>query len=66
MSIRLVVPNLMSPNMDASRTFYGELLGFKLVMDLGWIVTYASPTNRIAQISISLARPWRVNRCVPT
>ena len=53
MSARRVVPNLMSPNMDASRTFYGEFLGFTLVMDLGWIVTYASPTNPTAQISIS-------------
>jgi catechol 2,3-dioxygenase-like lactoylglutathione lyase family enzyme len=43
----------MSPNMDASRTFYGEFLGFTLVMDLGWIVTYASPTNPNGQISIS-------------
>ena len=53
MTIRRVVPNLMSPNMAASRTFYGEFLGFNLVMDLGWIVTYASPTNPTAQISIS-------------
>ena len=53
MTIRRVVPNLMSPDMDASRRFYGDLLGFDLVMDLGWIVTYASPANPTAQISIS-------------
>ena len=53
MTIRRVVPNLMSPNMEASRTFYGEFLGFNLVMDLGWIVTYASPNKPAAQISIS-------------
>ena len=53
MSIRRVVPNLKSPDMDGSRTFYGEFLGMNLVMDLGWIVTYASPTNPTAQISIS-------------
>ena len=35
----------MSPNMAASRAFYGEFLGFNLVMDLGWIATYASPSN---------------------
>ncbi|HEV2767291.1 MAG TPA: VOC family protein [Acidimicrobiales bacterium] len=53
MSIRRVVPNLLTPDMDASRTFYGEFLGLDLVMDLGWIVTYASPSNPTAQISIS-------------
>jgi catechol 2,3-dioxygenase-like lactoylglutathione lyase family enzyme len=53
MTIRRVVPNLMSPDMEASRRFYGELLGFNVVMDLGWIVTYASPSNPTAQISIS-------------
>ncbi len=53
MTIRRVVPNLLSPDMDASRRFYEEFLGFNLVMDLGWIVTYASPSNPTAQISIS-------------
>jgi catechol 2,3-dioxygenase-like lactoylglutathione lyase family enzyme len=53
MAVRRVVPNLVSPDMDASRAFYEEFLGFKLVMDLGWIVTYGSPTNHTAQISIS-------------
>ena len=45
MTVRRVVPNLVSPDMDASRTFYGDLLGLDVVMDLGWIVTYASPAT---------------------
>lgn len=53
MTVRRVVPNLVSPDMDASRTFYGDFLGLDVVMDLGWIVTYASPRNPIAQISVS-------------
>ena len=53
MTIRRVVPDLLSPDMDASRTFYRDFLGFEVVMDLGWIVTYASPTNPTAQISVS-------------
>lgn len=57
MTIRRVVPNLMSPDMEASRRFYGECLGFNVVMDLGWIVTYASPGNPTAQISISPGEP---------
>lgn len=53
MTISRVVPNLVSSDMEASRAFYVDFLGFKVVMDLGWIVTYASPTNPTAQISIS-------------
>ncbi len=43
--------------MDASRAFYCDFLGFDVVMDLGWIVTYASPTNPTAQISVSPGVP---------
>ncbi len=53
MTIRRVVPNLRAPDMEASRAFYSDFLGFDVVLDLGWIVTYASPTNPTAQISIS-------------
>lgn len=52
-TIRRVVPNIRAPDMAASRAFYSEFLGLNAVMDLGWIVTYASPTNPTAQISIS-------------
>lgn len=53
MTIRRVVPNILSPDMAASRSFFVDLLGFDVAMDLGWIVTYASPTNATAQISVS-------------
>ena len=29
-----------------------ELLGFELVMDMGWVVTVAAPTNPCVQVSI--------------
>ncbi len=57
MSIRRVVPNIVSPDMDASTAFYVEFLGFQVVMDLGWIVTYASPSNPTAQINVSPGDP---------
>src|SRR6266568_347348 len=49
MSIRRVVPDLCPVDMDRTRAFYREL-GFDEVMDLGWVVTLASPTNPTAQI----------------
>lgn len=53
MTIRRVIPNLLSPDMEAGRRFYGEFLGFEVVINLGWIVTYGSPDNATAQVSIS-------------
>ena len=29
-----------------------DLLGFKVAMDMGWVVTVASPTNYSAQVTI--------------
>ncbi len=53
MSIRRVVPNLASDNVAATRDFFVSLLGFEVVMDMGWIVTVASPSNPTAQISFA-------------
>jgi catechol 2,3-dioxygenase-like lactoylglutathione lyase family enzyme len=52
MSIRRVVPDIASERFDESRQFYADVLGFKVVMDLGSVVTLASPTNPTAQITL--------------
>ena len=52
MSIRRVVPDINSARVDESREFYVGVLGFKVTMDLGCVVTFASPTNPTAQITI--------------
>lgn len=52
MTVRRVVPNIESVDFEASRTFYVDLLGFEVAMDMGWIVTFASPENPTAQISV--------------
>lgn len=52
MSIRRVVPDIFTESMAESREFYG-LLGFEEVMDLGWVVTLASPANPTAQITLT-------------
>lgn len=51
MSIRRVVPDIRSDALDESRRFYA-MLGFEEVMDLGWVVTLASPANPTAQITL--------------
>ena len=42
----------MSQKMDESREFYTEFLGFDLAMDMGWVLTFVSPTNPTAQITV--------------
>ena len=52
MSIRRAVPTVRSDHFDESRKFYTEFLGFDVAMDLGWVVTFASPSNPSAKINL--------------
>ena len=52
MSIRRAVPNIVSVTPDESRSFYAGLLGFQVAMDMGWIITFVSPSNPTAQVSV--------------
>lgn len=49
MTIRRATPDIRTEDMAASREFYRRL-GFEEAMDLGWVVTMASPTNPTAQV----------------
>jgi predicted enzyme related to lactoylglutathione lyase len=51
-TISRAVPNIRSERPAEVRDFFVQLLGFEVAMDLGWIVTVASPTNPTAQVSI--------------
>jgi catechol 2,3-dioxygenase-like lactoylglutathione lyase family enzyme len=51
MTIRRVVPNIQSEDLEASAAFYREL-GFDEVMNLGWVATMASPSNPTAQVTL--------------
>jgi predicted enzyme related to lactoylglutathione lyase len=52
MSIRRIVPNINSADPAASKSFYESVLGLNTAMDMGWIVTFASPSNPTAQLSV--------------
>ncbi|WP_016906827.1 VOC family protein [Streptomyces xiaopingdaonensis] len=51
MTVRRAVPNVRSEAVQESREFYG-LLGFEEVMNHGWIMTLASPSQPAAQVGI--------------
>ena len=46
------MPNIKSDRPTETRDFFVDLLGFEVAMDIGWVVTLASPTNRSAQVTI--------------
>ena len=52
MTVRRVVPDFQAQEPAAGTEFYAEVLGLEVVMDLGWIVTFAAPENPTAQIIV--------------
>ena len=52
MSIKRGVPDLGTDRLDEKREFYIQAFGFEVIMDLGWVVTLASPDNPTAQINL--------------
>jgi catechol 2,3-dioxygenase-like lactoylglutathione lyase family enzyme len=51
-TIDRAVPNIRSGSPAATRDFFVDLLGFEVAMDLGWVMTVASPTNPSVQVTI--------------
>jgi catechol 2,3-dioxygenase-like lactoylglutathione lyase family enzyme len=46
------VPNIRSDRPAATREFFVDLLGFEVAMDIGWVVTVASPANPAIQVNV--------------
>lgn len=53
MTVRRIVANIAAPDPERARDFYGDLLDLDIVMDLGWIVTFASDATARAQVSVA-------------
>ena len=51
-AVSRAVANIKSDRPVETRDFFVDLLGFEVAMDLGWVLTVASPTNRSAQVTI--------------
>jgi hypothetical protein len=52
MTVTRVVPNIRSDPPGDTRTFFVELFGFDVAMDLGWVTTLAAPDHPAVQITI--------------
>ena len=53
MAVRRIVANIAATDSGLAREFYQTLLDLKVVMDHGWIVTFASDGSAAPQISIA-------------
>ena len=53
MSVKRIVANIGSNDMEAGRAFYGDLLGMSVIMDHGWIMTFGSGGTASPQLSIA-------------
>ena len=51
MSVKRIVANISTQQIDKAKSFYGDILGLEIVMDMGWIVTFASEHSALAQMS---------------
>jgi catechol 2,3-dioxygenase-like lactoylglutathione lyase family enzyme len=50
--IKRIVSNVATPDVDKANAFYREILGLKVLMDLGWIRTYGSSAKMTIQVSV--------------
>ena len=52
MKIKRIVSNVATSDVDKASAFYEEVLGLKVLMDLGWVRTYGSSSRMTIQVSV--------------
>jgi catechol 2,3-dioxygenase-like lactoylglutathione lyase family enzyme len=50
--VKRVVSNVAASEVEKANAFYEEVLGLKVLMDLGWIRTYGSSAKMRIQVSV--------------
>ena len=53
MAVKRIVANIAASDLARAKAFYGDLLGLDIVMDHGWIMTFASETTMTPQLSVA-------------
>ena len=53
MAAKRIVPNIASDQLEKAKSFYAEILDMEVVMNLGWIVTFAATSNANPQVSVA-------------
>lgn len=52
MKVKRIVSNIASADIEKATAFYKNILGLKVLMDLGWIRTYGSNAKMTIQVSV--------------
>ena len=52
MKVKRIVSNVAASEVERANAFYKEVLGLKVLMDLGWIRTYGSSAKMTIQFSV--------------
>jgi catechol 2,3-dioxygenase-like lactoylglutathione lyase family enzyme len=50
--VKRIVSNVATSDVDKASAFYEEVLGLKVLMDMGWIRTYGSSSKMTIQVSV--------------
>ena len=53
MKVKRIVSNVAASDVEKASGFYEEVLGLKVIMDLGWIRTYGSSSKMTIQVSVA-------------
>jgi catechol 2,3-dioxygenase-like lactoylglutathione lyase family enzyme len=53
MAVRRIVANIAADRLDAAKAFYCDALGMHVVMNLGWIMTFAADGSMVPQVSVA-------------
>ena len=53
MAVKRIVTNIAAPRAGPAHAFYGGVLGMDVVMDMGWIVTFAAEGSAAPQVSVA-------------
>ena len=53
MTVKRIVANIKAQDVKRASTFYGDILGLEVLMDLGWIRTYGSSAKMSLQLSVA-------------
>ncbi|MGV6845472.1 MAG: VOC family protein [Lutibacter sp.] len=61
MNFRRITPDINSNKIEESKKFYGDFIGLKLAMDMGWILTFISESNPTAQINILYSEKRKID-----
>ncbi|MBZ9936692.1 VOC family protein [Mesorhizobium sp. BR1-1-16] len=54
MAVKRVVTNIGPVRPAEAKAFYGDILGMEIVMDHGWIVTFAANTRSRPEVSFAV------------